>query len=123
MKVIFLLNFLKFDVDLNNGEKILQNIFFFLDNSTWIRSCKLQILQREYLSPAVIVLTKSGISSNITNKRGFLSQSPSEIQHNLMKVLPWRFHKCLGPSYMLTAEWCYQTGLFRYSCNLAFHNL
>ena len=123
MKVIFLLNFLKFDVDLNNGEKILQNIFFFLDNSTWIRSCKLQILQREYLSPVVIVLTKSGISSNITNKRGFLSQSPSEIQHNLMKVLSSRFHKCLGPSYMLTVEWCYQTGLFRYSCNLAFHNL
>ena len=123
MKVIFLLNFLKFDVDLNNGEKILQNIFFFLDNSTWIRSCKLQILQREYLSPVVIVLTKSGISSNITNKRGFLSQSPSEIQHNLMKVLSSRFHKCLGPSNMLTVEWCYQTGLFRYSCNLAFHNL
>ena len=118
---IFFSKVLKFDVDFKNVEKFQQNIFTFLDN--WIRCCKFQILQREYLSPAVNVLKKSRKISNITNKRGFLSQSYSEIQHNLMKVLSWRFHKCLGPSNMLTVEWCYETRLFRHLFNHAFHNL
>ena len=82
-------------------KKKFNNFFFSLDNIIWMRSFKFQILQREYLSPAVNVLTKSGKISNITNKRGFPSQSYSEIQHNFMKVLSWRFHKC-RPSTMLT---------------------
>ena len=104
-------------------KKFHKRFLLFLDNCIWIRSPKFQILQREYLSPAVNVLTKSGKITNITNKRGFLSQSPSEIQHNLMKVLSWRFHKCLGPSNMLRLEWWYEAGLFRHLRNHVFQNL
>ena len=102
----FFLKCLKFDVNLKKREKIPQNVFPFLDICIWIRSCKFQIVQREYLSPAVNVLTQSRESSNITNKRDFLSQSLSEIQDSLLKVLSWRLHKCLWPTNMLTVEWC-----------------
>ena len=77
---------LKFDADFKDGDKIQQNVFTFLDKCIRIIFCNFQILQREYLSPAVIVLTKSRKSSNINKKRKFLSQSPSEIQDNLIKA-------------------------------------
>ena len=88
-------------------KKFKKNFFNFFDNSIWIRLFNFQMLQREYLSSEENVLTKSCKSSNITNKRGFLSQCLSEIQRNLIKVLSWRFDKCLGPSNMLTVEWWY----------------
>ena len=88
---------LKFNADFKNRERNLQNVFTSWDNCIWIRSWKFQILQREWLSPAVNVITKSRKSSNITNKRRFLSESPSEIQHNFMKVLSWRFYQIWDP--------------------------
>ena len=66
-------------------KKFHKRFLLFLDNCILIRSPKFQIVQREYLSPAVNVLTKSGKISNITNKKGFLGQFLSETQHNLMK--------------------------------------
>ena len=110
----------KFDADLKNGEKNQLKVFSFLDNCTWLRSCKFQILQTDYLSSKGNVWTKSRKISNITNKRGFLSHSPSEIQLNLMKVLSWRFQKCLGPSNMLTFEWWNESLLFRLFCTMSF---
>ena len=104
-------------------KKFHKRFLLFLDNCILIRSPKFQIVQREYLSPAVNVLTKSGKISNITNKRGFLSHSPLEIQHNLMKVLSSKFHKCLRPWNMFIVQWCYETELIRHLCNHAFHNL
>ena len=123
MRVLIFSKSPKFYVDFKNGEKSQQNTFAFLDNCIWIRWYKLQILQREYLSPPVGVLKKSGKSSSITNMRSFLSQSPSERKHNMIKVLSWRFHKCLIHSNMLTGEWCYETSLFTHLFNHGFQNL
>ena len=49
----------KFYVDLRNAEKNSENVFYFWEYSIWIRCVKLSVLRREYLSPAVNVLTKS----------------------------------------------------------------
>ena len=97
--------------------------FNFSDNCIWTRSFKFEILPRKYLSSPVNVSTKSYKFSNITSNRSFVSQSPSDIQNNSMKVLSWKFHKCFGPSNMLAVEWCCETGLFRHLGNHAFYNM
>ena len=113
----------KFDADFKNGQKTWQNVFSLLDNCIWYSSCRLQILQREYLSLTVNVLRKSRKSSNISNREVFQVSFPQSDKKKLVKELSWRFHKCLEPFNMLTIEGCYETGLFKHLSNYAFHSL
>ena len=42
---------------------------------------------------------------------------------NMIKVRPWKLHKCLGSFNMLTVEGCSKTHLFRQLSNYAFGSL
>ena len=81
------------------------------------------LLQNEYLSSAVNVLTNSPKSLRITNR--YISQlyfSP-KVMKNLIKVLSCWFHKCLGLFNMLTVQECSEAGLFRHFFNHVFRSL
>ena len=60
-----------FNLDFENAEKSQGKIFYFIDNFTWIGSIKYSLLESEYLSTALNMLTNSLKISHIT-KRDFL---------------------------------------------------
>ena len=61
----------KFDVDSRNLVKYPEKGFTFLDHYILIGCCKFWLLQREYLSSAAKILTKSPKGYNITKRDSF----------------------------------------------------
>ena len=61
-------------------EQKMEKIFRLVDNFIWIACRKFFLLQREYLSPTVHVLTNSPKISNITKR-----EMPNSISLRMMK--------------------------------------
>ena len=81
----------KFKLHFKNSATNSENSFSLRHNIIWIGYLKLSLLRTEYLSAAVNMLTDILSALYITKQ----SQLPSKWSKNMIKVLWFRFQKCL----------------------------
>ena len=74
MRVVFLLKYLKLQLDLKNAAKNSENVFCWLNNCMRIGIVKLSLLRTGYFSSAANVLTSSPKISHV-NQRDFFQSN------------------------------------------------
>ena len=117
LRVTFFWKCSEFFVDFKNAQKNREQVFCFWDKCIWICCIKLSLLAREYLSPAVNVLTNSLQALHV---RPFPTQLPAQWSMNMVKVLSLRLKQCFDPFATLPVQEYFGMGLFRRLCNHVF---
>ena len=105
-----------FNLNFENAEKILENVFRFWDSCIWKSCYNLSLLRREYLSSAVNDFAYH-------SDRLFPPELLSQRSLNMVKkMLSFRFPQCFNPFTMLLVEGSSEMVLFRHLCNQFFRS-
>ena len=112
----------KFDVDLRNAAKKLEQVFYFLENCIGLGCSKLSLLRTGILPSAVNVWKYSPKISDIIRRDNLRLNLVHIDEKNMIKVLSWRLQKSFLLFNVLTVEGRSETGLFRYLINHVFHS-
>ena len=111
MRINFFRKCLKFNVDLENGEKSWQKIFRFWDKFIWIVCIELPLGVREYLSLAVNLLTKIIKTFHVT-KGNFSNSITFEVINQYGKGAGVKIESVFWPVYHVACRGVLSNGSF-----------
>ena len=110
----------KFCLNFKAAMKIWQKAFNSLHKRIWVGCKKFSLLEREYLSLAVNMLTNSSNILYLTKKDVFPSHLISQWWKSRTKEISCWFQHCCGPANTLNTEECSETVPFRHLSNHIF---
>ena len=122
MTKIFFYKCSKVNVVSRNATKNDQKILVFKIMALELGSTNSHILEQDTCHWQS-VCHQTTLRFKISLTRYIRKQVLSEWWKIIMKVLSWRFYKCLGSSNMLTVKRCSETVFFREWSNQVFHRL
>ena len=95
MRLIFVWECPKYNVDLENSKKIAEKSFCFRDKCIWICCVKLPLLRREYLLSAINVLTNSFKIFHVTKRDSFQLNYLNSCQWIWERSCRWHWNSVL----------------------------
>ena len=112
MTIYFFLKMFKIWLRLRKWEETLWKCFLFFRWYQFNREWEILTLRNSILVIASPRVNKHPYDFQLQSGRCFPNHFTSEWWKNMIKVLSWRFHKCLGTLNMLNLEECSDNAIF-----------